>query len=342
MRGHFLPALPVRGSASSGDYHDTTTFGYDSSTPPPCKGHRDKLSSRNANMAHELYEPLNEYETVIVTNLVDPVSMSVAWSDIAGLDSVVSDLRDTVILPIQKCSVTQQSALLQPPKGVLLFGPPGCGKTLMARATARESRCRFINLEPSTLTDKWYGESQKLTVALFSLALKLQPMIIFIDEIDTFLRCRSSLDHAATAMMKAQSMVLWDGLTTDHGNTVVVFWATNRPQEVDPAIVRRLPQCHHIPAPGVDQHLTINKLVLKDEDLDDDVSLSSVAMATDGWAGSDLRPLCREAAVSRLRNHEDLMADDVSNLQPIGTKELNFALNKMIALQWATRDFSFY
>uniref|UniRef100_A0A8C4R6W6 Outer mitochondrial transmembrane helix translocase n=1 Tax=Eptatretus burgeri TaxID=7764 RepID=A0A8C4R6W6_EPTBU len=243
---------------------------------------------------------LSEYETVIATNLVDPLAMRVSWSDIAGLDSIVSDLRDTVILPIQKRSATRRSTLLQPPKGVLLFGPPGCGKTLVARATARESGCRFINLDPSSLTDKWYGESQKLTAAVFSLALKLQPTIIFIDEIDAFLRRRSSSDHEATAMMKAQFMALWDGLMTDHGNTVVVFGATNRPQDVDPAILRRLPQRYHIPPPTADQRLAILELVLKDEEVDDDVCLTSVAVATDGWAGSDLRELCREAAVARV------------------------------------------
>ncbi|CAB1338083.1 unnamed protein product [Coregonus sp. 'balchen'] len=96
---------------------------------------------------------------------------------------VITELKDTVILPIQKRHLFEGSRLLQPPKGVLLYGPPGCGKTLIAKATAKEAGFRFINLQPSTLTDKWYGESQKLAAAVFSLAIKLQPSIIFIDEI---------------------------------------------------------------------------------------------------------------------------------------------------------------
>ncbi|POI23248.1 hypothetical protein CIB84_013004, partial [Bambusicola thoracicus] len=167
---------------------------------------------------------LSEYEMSIAAHLVDPLSMHVTWNDIAGLDDVITDLKDTVILPIKKKYLFENSRLLQPPKGVLLYGPPGCGKTLIAKATAKEAGCRFINLQPSTLTDKWYGESQKLAAAVFSLAIKLQPSIIFIDEIGkklcyllySFLRSRSSSDHEATAMMKAQFMSLWDGLDTDY------------------------------------------------------------------------------------------------------------------------------
>lgn len=114
--------------------------------------------------------------------------------------------------------------------GVLLHGPPGCGKTLIAKATAHEAGTFFINLDVSLLTDKWYGESQKLARAVFSLAMKLQPCIIFIDEIDSFLRARTTSDHEATAMMKAQFMSLWDGLITDPNCTVIVMGATNRPQ----------------------------------------------------------------------------------------------------------------
>ncbi|OBS66439.1 hypothetical protein A6R68_05023, partial [Neotoma lepida] len=194
---------------------------------------------------------LSEYEMSIAAHLVDPLNMHVTWSDIAGLDDVITDLKDTVILPIKKKHLFENSRLLQPPKGVLLYGPPGCGKTLIAKATAKEAGCRFINLQPSTLTDKWYGESQKLAAAVFSLAIKLQPSIIFIDEIDSFLRNRSSSDHEATAMMKAQFMSLWDGLDTDHSCQVIVMGATNRPQDLDSAIMRRMPTRFHINQPLV-------------------------------------------------------------------------------------------
>uniref|UniRef100_A0A8C1UEQ8 Outer mitochondrial transmembrane helix translocase n=1 Tax=Cyprinus carpio TaxID=7962 RepID=A0A8C1UEQ8_CYPCA len=159
---------------------------------------------------------LSEYEMNIAAYLVDPLTMQITWHDIAGLDEVITELRDTVIFPIQNRDLFKESRLLQPPKGVLLHGPPGCGKTLIAKATANEAGFRFINLQSSSLTDKWYGESQKLAAAVFSLAIKLQPSVIFIDEIDSFLRSRSSSDHEATAMM--QFMSLWDGLDTDYNS----------------------------------------------------------------------------------------------------------------------------
>jgi len=110
----------------------------------------------------------------------------------------------------------------------MLYGPPGCGKTLIAKAMAKEAKCWFINLDVSVLTDKWYGESQKLTGAVFTLAEKIQPCIIFIDEIDSLLRLRASQDHEVTAMMKAQFMSLWDGLITDPKKTVIVLKSLQR------------------------------------------------------------------------------------------------------------------
>lgn len=127
--------------------------------------------------------------------------------DIGGLDSVISDLRESVIYPLVYPSLfASQSKLLGAPKGVLLYGLPGCGKTMLAKALAKESGATFINIAASALTNKWYGESNKLVAGLFSLARKVQPSIIFIDEIDSFLRERSRGDHEVTGMMKAEFM----------------------------------------------------------------------------------------------------------------------------------------
>lgn len=123
---------------------------------------------------------------MIASHLIDPRDIPVSWNNIAGLDNVVQELKETVILPIKRKELFEDSMLTQAPKGVLLHGPPGCGKTMIAKATAKESGTCFINLDVSILTDKWYGESQKLTAAVFSLAVKLQPCIIFIDEIGTY------------------------------------------------------------------------------------------------------------------------------------------------------------
>ncbi|NXR45690.1 ATAD1 protein, partial [Hippolais icterina] len=276
---------------------------------------------------------LTEYEMSIAAHLVDPLSMHVTWSDIAGLDDVITDLKDTVILPIKKKYLFENSRLLQPPKGVLLYGPPGCGKTLIAKATAKEAGCRFINLQPSTLTDKWYGESQKLAAAVFSLAIKLQPSIIFIDEIDSFLRNRSSTDHEATAMMKAQFMSLWDGLDTDYNCQVIVMGATNRPRDLDSAIMRRMPTRFHINQPALKQREAILKLILKNENVDSHVDLLQVAKETDGFSGSDLKEMCRDAALLCVREYVNNTCEeddhDEDEIRPVQQQDLHRAIEKM-------------
>ncbi|XP_007440784.1 ATPase family AAA domain-containing protein 1-A-like [Python bivittatus] len=290
---------------------------------------------------------LTEHEMNIVAHLVVPRDIKVTWNDVAGLDELVSELRDTVILPLQQTHLFEHSRLCQPPKGVLLYGPPGCGKTLLAKAMAQASNCRFINLQASTLVDKWYGESQKLTAAVFSLATKIQPCIIFIDEIDAFLRNRSRTDHEATAMMKAEFMSLWDGLQTESDCQVMVLGATNRPQHVDPAILRRMPTTFQIALPTQRQRQDILKLILAGENMSNAVSLKELAEKTHGYSGSDLWELCRDAATYRVRDYvrkqqmkqiaqmlhlrdRDGEADlEENSLRPLTQLDLLFALEKM-------------
>lgn len=244
---------------------------------------------------------LTEYEMCIASNLVDPSAMTTEWEDIGGMEDIIEDIKETVILPFNCQKLCSGSMLLQPPKGALLYGPPGCGKTMIARAMAKEAGARFINLSVSSLVDKWYGESQKRAEAVFSLAVKLQPAIIFIDEIDSFLRSRTSTDHEATAMIKTQFMSFWDGLMTDPKYKIMIVGATNRPQDVDAAILRRMPCMFHIGLPDHQQRENILKIILRDEVVDD-VDLSVIANRTQGFSGSDLRELCRNAAIYRLRD----------------------------------------
>uniref|UniRef100_A0A8D0G3Z5 Outer mitochondrial transmembrane helix translocase n=1 Tax=Sphenodon punctatus TaxID=8508 RepID=A0A8D0G3Z5_SPHPU len=276
---------------------------------------------------------LTEYEMSIAAHLVDPRDIKVTWKDIAGLDEVVTELQDMVILPFQKRHLFQQSKLVQPPRGVLFYGPPGCGKTLLAKATAQAAGCQFINLQASTLTDKWYGESQKLTAAVFSLATKIQPCIIFIDEIDSFLRIRSNTDHEATAMIKAQFMSLWDGMKTGSDCRVMVLGASNRPQDVDPAILRRMPATFLIALPTLTR-----RGILPLEQLSNAVNLKELAEKTGGYSGSDLRELCRDAAMYRVRDFfrkqqmrqiAKMLAMEEERLRPITQLDLIFALEKM-------------
>lgn len=247
---------------------------------------------------------LNELELALASNLVNPVSIRVGFDDVGGLDDVINDLGESVILPLKNESLFKSSKLLQPPKGVLLYGPPGCGKTMIAKATAREAGARFLNINLSSLLDKWYGESQKRVEALFTLALKIQPTIIFIDEIDSILRGRNSSDHEATAMMKTQFMSLWDGLSTDTFSCrVIIMGATNRPSDLDEAIMRRMPLRFYIGMPETRQRLSILKIILEGENVDDDIDLDTIAEVTPSFSGSDLKELCRNASGYRVREY---------------------------------------
>lgn len=243
---------------------------------------------------------LTEYELCIASNLIDPLTMVTEWKDIGGLDDTIREIRDSVIMPFKHHDKFAKSGLIQPPKGVLLYGPPGCGKTMIAKATAKATGARFINLQISSLVDKWYGESQKRAEAVFSLAHKLQPTIIFIDEIDSFLRSRMSTDHEATSMIKTQFMSFWDGLITDQNCRIMIIGATNRPSDVDAAILRRMPCMFHIGLPDAEQRKRILEIILKNESLDESFGLDELSQQTTGLSGSDLREVCRSAATSRV------------------------------------------
>ncbi|EDW77459.1 uncharacterized protein Dwil_GK18304 [Drosophila willistoni] len=270
----------------------------------------------------------NEHEVMIASHLVTPDEIDVNWSDVAGLDAIIQELRESVVMPVRHRELFKRSKLFRAPKGVLLHGPPGCGKTLIAKAIAKEADMRFINLDVGVLTDKWYGESQKLATAVFTCAKKLQPCIIFIDEIESFLRARGVADHEATAMMKTQFMLQWDGLISDGNSIVIVLGATNRPQDLDKAILRRMPAQFHIGPPGEVQRKAILQLILQKEQLDSAVNLRQLARGTVGFSGSDLKELCRHASMYRMR---EFMRERVSkDNQPDNEENLDDASDQLV------------
>ncbi|KAG9308409.1 ATPase [Chiua virens] len=260
---------------------------------------------------------LDEYELSISKEVVCPDDIQVRFEDIGGLDSIIASLRESVIYPLMYPHLfTSSSSLLSAPKGVLLYGPPGCGKTMLARALAKESGATFINIPASVLTNKWFGESNKLVAGLFSLARKMQPTIIFVDEIDTFLRERRTDDHEVMSMIKAEFMTSWDGLTSGE-DRIMVLGATNRPMDIDPAILRRMPKRFAVGLPSAEQRFKILTLMLKDTKLDPSLTLDVLAAKTTGFSGSDLRELCRSAAMVPVRECMREMAHDEETIKRI-------------------------
>ncbi|KAG5563543.1 hypothetical protein RHGRI_006097 [Rhododendron griersonianum] len=278
--------------------------------------HRKELSKRlNRPLIHT-----NPYEDMIACDVVNPDHIDVEFESIGGLDGIKQALFELVILPLRRPQLFARGKLLGPQKGVLLYGPPGTGKTMLAKAIAKESGAVFINVRVSNLMSKWFGDAQKLVSAVFSLAYKLQPAIIFIDEVDSFLGQRRSTDNEVLTNMKTEFMALWDGFTTDQNARVMVLAATNRPTDLDEAILRRLPQAFEIGKPDCGDREKILKVILKGERIDDNIDFNRVASLCQGYTGSDLLELCKQAAYIPLR---DFLQEEQNGKQPLSPRPLS-------------------
>lgn len=266
---------------------------------------------------------LSQYEQAIAAEVVHPEDIKVSFDDIGGLEDIIEELRESVIYPLtQPHLYASSSTLLSAPAGVLLYGPPGCGKTMLAKALAHESGACFINLHISTLTDKWFGETNKLTAAVFSLARKLQPSIVFIDEIDAVLGTRRAEEHETTGSMKAEFMTHWDGLLSadDRGEPqrIVILGATNRPNEIDAAMLRRMPKKFPVHLPAEAQRRKILDLILTGTKIDrSDFDAGFLVKIMAGMSGSEIKEACRDAAMVPVREALRRSRDKDGGAKPV-------------------------
>lgn len=206
------------------------------------------------------------------------------------------------MLPLQRPELFCKGNLTRPCKGVLLFGPPGTGKTLLAKAVATEAGANFINITGSTITSKWFGDAEKLTKSLFSLAKKLAPAVIFVDEVDSLLGARGgSSEHEATRKTRNEFMAAWDGLRSKDNERVLVLAATNRPFDLDDAVIRRLPRRILVDLPNTENRVKILRVILADEELEEGFDFEELSRITDGYSGSDLKNLSIAAAYRPIR-----------------------------------------
>ncbi|OWZ15167.1 ATPase [Phytophthora megakarya] len=269
-----------------------------------------KLQNRLQRTGRRMFNT-NYFENVIAGDIVDPQDIDVSFDDIGGLERQKRDIHDLVVLPLKSPEFfASRGKLLTVPKGILLYGKPGTGKTMLAKAIAKESGAFFIDLKISTIMSKWFGESQKLVRAAFSLARKLAPCIIFIDEVDSFMGKRGGVSDPTFSSMKTEFLALWDGFTEmsnedDGGFGVIIMGATNRPGDVDPAFLRRMPRTFEIGLPNRPQREKILRLQLRTELVDDDFDFGKLGIDTMYYSGSDLKELCRAALMIPLREHID-------------------------------------
>ncbi|KAF0903576.1 hypothetical protein E2562_027991 [Oryza meyeriana var. granulata] len=239
----------------------------------------------------------DEFERNFISAVIPPNEVGVKFDDIGALEDVKKTLDELVTLPMRRPELFSHGNLLRPCKGILLFGPPGTGKTLLAKALATEAGANFISITGSNLTSKWFGDAEKLTKALFSFASRLAPVIIFVDEVDSLLGARGgAFEHEATRRMRNEFMAAWDGLRSKENQKILILGATNRPFDLDDAVIRRLPRRIYVDLPDSQNRMKILKILLAKENLESDFRFDELANATEGYSGSDLKNLCIAAA----------------------------------------------
>ncbi|GAY24871.1 ATPase AAA [Desulfurococcaceae archaeon AG1] len=234
----------------------------------------------------------------------------VRWSDIGGLEDVKQELREAVEWPLKYPDAFRRLGI-EPPKGILLYGPPGVGKTLLAKAVATESGANFISVRGPEILSKWVGESEKAIREIFRKARIYAPTVILFDEIDSIVPHRGSIDEGTRVTERIVSQLLTEIDGIEKLNNVVVIGATNRPDLIDPALLRpgRLDKIIYVPPPDYKSRLEILKVHTRKMPLAEDVDLEYIARSTEGYTGADIAAMVREAALYALR--EDLSASRV-------------------------------
>jgi spastin len=264
---------------------------------------------------------------VILDEVLDS-SPGVAFDEIVGLAEAKQALREAIVLPALRPDLFH--GLRAPPKGILMFGPPGNGKTMLAKAVASECNCRFFSISASSLTSKWVGQSEKMVRALFAVAHELQPTVIFLDEVDSILSARSANENEASRRLKTEFLVQFDGVGTSSDGRVVVVAATNRPQELDEAVIRRFTRRILIPLPDAAARHAIVLRLLDGHKADLNTPLLGKFIdSTLSYSASDLAALCKDAAMAPLRElGPDLARISEAQVRAITVKDLQAAASR--------------
>jgi vacuolar protein-sorting-associated protein 4 len=224
----------------------------------------------------------------------------VKMEEVADLETAKQALREAIVLPLQRPDLFKGAR--KPWRGVLLFGPPGCGKTLLAKAIASECEATFFSADAASLVSKWLGESEKLIKELFRLAREQQPCVVFIDEVDSIATERGSRDEiGGERRIKTQLLIEMEGVKGKAQDRIIILGATNRPWEIDPAFRRRFEKRVYVKLPDENARRTMFDIHTKEIPLDPDVNFDELAKITEGYTGSDIALLCREAIMIPIR-----------------------------------------
>ncbi|KAJ8412461.1 hypothetical protein AAFF_G00127970 [Aldrovandia affinis] len=265
---------------------------------------------------------------------------NIHWDDIADLEDAKKLLREAVVLPMWMPDFFK--GIRRPWKGVLMVGPPGTGKTMLAKAVATECGTTFFNVSSSTLTSKYRGESEKLVRLLFEMARFYAPTTIFIDEIDSICSRRGTSDeHEASRRVKSELLIQMDGVggaleNDDPSKMVMVLAATNFPWDIDEALRRRLEKRIYIPLPTATGRAELLRINLREVDVAPDVDLTLIAEKILGYSGADITNVCRDASMMAMRRRiqglspEEIRALSKDELQmPVTMEDFELTLKKI-------------
>ena len=303
------------------------SFDFNSDEPDPNPVFRNR--NQNPNLAKKnIHQEEDSDMDAKVESEIMMTNPGVKFSDIIGMEEMKKTLYEIIIVPSIRPDFF--TGIRKPQRGILLFGPPGTGKTMIAKAIASECKSTFFNISASSLTSKWVGESEKTVKSLFKLAYRKSPSIIFIDEIDSILSKRTESENEATKRLKTEFLIQFDGLGSNNDAKLLVIAATNRPMDLDEALLRRLPKriyCGPLDQNGRFDY--IKKVINKVECNLSDKDIMEIAKMTNGYSNSDLKELCKEAAYQPVRELTMEQILKIKKFRPLVKKDLVLAVNKI-------------
>jgi SpoVK/Ycf46/Vps4 family AAA+-type ATPase len=254
----------------------------------------------------------------------------VKWEDVADLKSAKQSLREAIVIPMLRPDLFSGKTR-RAWRGILLFGPPGCGKTMIAKAVATECEATFLSVDAASIMSKWLGESEKLVRELFRVAREKQPAIVFIDEVDSVASTRSGEETGGERRVKTQVLKEMDGVSTKPDEKILVLGATNRPWDIDEAFRRRFEKRVYLPIPDADARRELFKINTKEIELSQDFDLDRLVEATENYTGSDITMVCREASMQPIRELDisGKITDPSAKVRSVNMEDFTAAIKRV-------------